>query len=90
MYFSKESTKSLNYSTGYWSGKYDKNCFMFLADVALGKYYIPRSSSDGPFPKKGYDSTYADPQKGTSGLLNSEIIVYDTKRVNLVYLVEFN
>lgn len=87
-YFSDQSTKSLNYAYGgVWdSGPRDSNCFMFLADVALGKYYVPRSSFSGTCPK-GYDSTFA--KAGASGVMNNEMIVYSTDRVNIKRLVEF-
>lgn len=85
VYFSSESTKSLNYSYGYWGGGRDNNPFMFLADVAMGKYYVPSSSGYG-FPKKGYDSTWA---KAGTCVMNHEMIVYDVSQCNLTYLVEF-
>jgi len=85
VYFSSESTKSLNYSYGYWGGNRDRNPFMFLADVAMGKYYAPSSSGYG-FPKKGYDSTWA---KAGSCVMNHEMIVYKVNQCNLTYLVEF-
>lgn len=86
-YFSSESSKSLNYSYGYWSGRgTSNNCFMFLADVAMGNYYIP-SSSTSQRPPKGYDSYFAKP--GKSGVMNTEMIVGRTSQVNLKYLVEF-
>lgn len=88
VYFSDQSTKSLNYAYGYWdrSGGYDNNCFMFLANVAMGKYYVP----PGPFSggcKSGYDSTWAQAHK--SGVGNNEMIVYRLDQLNLNYLVEF-
>jgi poly [ADP-ribose] polymerase len=46
VYFSNQSTKSLNYSQGYWSGARDNNCYMFRADVAMGRPYTP-SGADG-------------------------------------------
>jgi poly [ADP-ribose] polymerase len=88
LYFSDQATKSLNYSCGYWDNNFVNKCFMFLCDVALGKYYIPKNISDGPFPKPGYDSTFA--QGGKSGVLNNEFIIPRTSMVNLVYLVEFS
>jgi poly [ADP-ribose] polymerase len=88
VYFSDQSTKSLNYAYGYWnSGSgYDNNCFMLLADVAMGKSYIPK----GPFSSfpKGYDSCYAI--GGQSGVQNNEMIVYDTDQFDLTYLCEFD
>jgi poly [ADP-ribose] polymerase len=86
VYYSDQSTKSLNYACGYWGGSYEKNCFMFLADVAMGKEYIP-SGPDSNLPKPGYDSTYAI--GGRSGVQNNEMIVYKLSQGNLRYLVEF-
>ena len=88
VYFSDISTKALNYATNFWGsgGKVDRT-FMFLADVAMGKMYIPTSWSSGPFPKSGYDSTFA--QSGKSGVHNNEMIVYNLNQCNVVYLVEF-
>lgn len=88
-YFAPASTKSLNYASGgVWSNKVWNKCWMFLGQVSLGNYYVPNSSSDGPFPKKGYDSVWAKVGK-TRGLLNDECIVYDTAQCNLIYLCEF-
>lgn len=87
IYFSDQSSKSLNYSTGYWTGKNEaKRVFMFLADVGMGNYYVPRSSMQ--LIPKGYDSFFA--QAGKSSVMNNEIIVPRTGMCNLVYLVEFS
>lgn len=87
VYFSDQSTKSLNYASGYWSGTREDHCFMLLNDVAMGKYYTP----NGPFSggcKKGYDSTYA--KAGRSGVQNNEMIVYRTGQIRPKYLCEFS
>lgn len=86
LYFSDQSTKSLNYAYGYWGGgARDNNCYMFLADVGMGKHYTP------PRPLQripaGYDSCYA--VGGKSGVMNNEMIVYRTSQANLKYLIEF-
>ena len=87
LYFSDQATKSLNYSYGYWDGSAkDNNCFMFLADVAMGKSHTPSGPSSN-FPYKGSDSTFAKADK--SGVMNNEMIVYRTSQANLRYLVEF-
>lgn len=93
VYFSDQSTKALNYATGYWSGTNEANSFMFLADVAMGKTYTPtghgsRYYGRGNYPVSGYDSTFA--KAGQSGVINNEMIVYSKSRCNLVYLVEFS
>jgi len=91
VYASDQSTKALNYATSFWGGKDEGRYFMFLLDMAMGKYYTPQSSGwgrvDGAYPKKGYDSTFA--KAGASGVMNNEMIVYNIDQVNLVYLVEF-
>ena len=90
VYFSPtKSSKSLNYSYGYWDGKSRDNfCFLFLADVAMGKSYVPSGRGDGNYPKRGFDSVWAKESK--SGVMNDECIVYETNQCNLKYLVEFS
>jgi len=88
IYTTDQSTKALNYSYGYWgNNSRDNNCFMFMCKVAMGKYYVPRTSYES-LPKTGFDSTYAQANK--SGVINNEMIVYRTSQVDLQYLVEFN
>jgi poly [ADP-ribose] polymerase len=86
IYGSDISTKALNYAYGYWSGGRNDNCYMFLVDFAMGKYYTPRGAT-GRLPRPGYDSTYA--KEGVSGVYNNEMIVYNTNQINPVYLVLF-
>lgn len=87
LYFSDQSTKSLNYSYGYWGhGGYDSNCFMFLCDVAMGKVYTPTCSGNAQRP--GYHSCFA--KAGYSGVQNNEMIVYDINQAALRYLCEFH
>lgn len=90
VYFSDQSTKSLNYATGYWGGGNSQRSFMLLNDVAMGKEFIPKSSGDlrGGKPPKGYDSTFA--KAGTSGVMNNEMIVYNTNQIKPTYLCEFS
>jgi poly [ADP-ribose] polymerase len=87
VYFSDQSTKSMNYSSGYWSGESTNRCFMFLADVALGKSFTPKSTYDSPFFRPGYDSVFA--KGGQSGVLNNEFVIPRVSQCNLVYLCEF-
>jgi poly [ADP-ribose] polymerase len=87
VYASRQSTKSLNYAYGYWGGgARDKNCFMFLVEVALGKAYVPTSRMSRP--PAGYDSL--DVQPGSCGVMNHEAIVYKTSQTNVVRLIEFS
>jgi poly [ADP-ribose] polymerase len=88
LYFSDQSTKALNYAYGYWDGAgRSANCFMFLADVAMGKAYVPSGPISRSLPMSGYDSTFAKAHK--SGVMNNEMIVYRTGQANLKYLIEF-
>lgn len=70
VYFSDQSTKSLNYSYGYWSNSKDNHCFMFLADVVMGKTFLAshkqakedlanKKIKAPVYPVKGYDSVIA-------------------------------
>lgn len=87
LYFSDQSSKSLNYSYGYWdNGTKDNNCFMFLADVAMGKSYTPSGSIKTI--SNDYNSTFAKANK--SNVMNNEMIVYDVNQANLRYLCEFS
>ncbi|MFK4132193.1 WGR domain-containing protein [Pseudomonas luteola] len=86
VYASDQSTKSLNYACGFWGGGYEPNCFMFLADFAMGRSYCPKKTYED-LPKDGYDSTYV--KGGTCGVLNNEMIVYKPSQSVIRYLVEF-
>ena len=87
LYFSDQSTKALNYATNFWNSYgSSKRIFMFLADVAMGKYYVPKGW-DNRLPKTGYDSTFAKAK--ISSVRNNEMIVYSTSQANLKYLIEF-
>lgn len=86
IYFSDQSTKSLQYASGFWTGRNEgSRIFMFLADVGMGKYYVP----DGSIHKRpdGYDSVFA--HAGKSGVANHEMIIGRPSQCNLLYLVEF-
>lgn len=91
VYFSDQSTKSLNYAGGWApgqsSGGYDGNAFMLLNDVAMGKPYHPTSYGEN-LPKPGSDSTFA--RGGTGTLRNNEMVVYSTRQINPKYLVQFS
>ena len=86
VYASSVSTKALNYATNFWgSGGDTSRTFMFLLDMAMGRYYDAKDWGSG-FPKKGYDSTWA---RAGRALRNDEMIVYRLDQVNLTHLVEF-
>jgi poly [ADP-ribose] polymerase len=94
VYFSDQSTKSLNYATGWWAGERSDKCFMFLADVAMGKAYVAKSSAE-KFPVHGYDSCFAKGGETRFSsdygrrLQNNEMIVYQTSKARIRYMVEF-
>lgn len=88
LYFSDQSTKSLNYAYGYWDGgAKDNRCYMFLADVAMGKYWHPDRKGSDLKPPTGHDSIYA--RGGQDIVQNNEMIVFRTSQAKLKYLVEF-
>lgn len=88
IYGSDISSKALNYATNFWGGGGSTSrTFMFLADFAMGKTFIPQSGYYGSYPKAGHDSTFA--KSGVSGVHNNEMIVYKTNQVTLKYLLEF-
>jgi poly [ADP-ribose] polymerase len=97
IYLSNDSTKSLGYSHGYWSGSRDNSCFMFLADVAMGSEYRTGRNYDKNYPRyarteknkfgKPFNSINVRP--GYGGVRNHEAIVWNTEQVNIKYLVEF-
>lgn len=91
VYFSNQSTKSLNYSYGYWSGRRNSHCFMFLADVVLGNSYLPTQghSAARRDAHKKHDSIFADPSN-TRDVRNNEVIVWNTDQIALRYLCEFD
>ena len=79
------STKALNYSCSYWVRRSSNRTFMFICDVAMGKFFTP-SGPCGGVPN-GYDSCWA---KGDykSGVLNDETIVYREDQIDIKYLLE--
>jgi len=86
IYGAHHSTKSLNYSTGWWSGsrnKYD-NAFLFVVKFAMGNTYIVKHHSGGP--PRGYDSLWAKSSPG--GLYNDEYIVYTLPQATITHLIE--
>lgn len=88
LYFALQSSKSLNYCDGmYWNNQKSKDnlIYMFVADIAMGNYQIPKSSTSRN-PDSGYDSYWA--KSGQSGVLNDEIIIFKNEQIKLKYLLE--
>lgn len=100
VYFSDQSTKSLNYAIGAAPGQYGRSgdgaTMMFLADVVMGREYRPttyvnvaREARTGKDSKgRPYNSIFV--RGGTSGVRNNEMIVWNTEQITLTYLCEFN
>jgi len=86
IYASSVSTKALNYATNFWgSGGDTTRTFMFLLDMAMGKYHDTKDWG-GTYPRPGTQSTWA---RSGRALKNDEMIVYRTDQVRLTHLVEF-
>jgi poly [ADP-ribose] polymerase len=87
IYASDQSTKALNYAYGYWDGgAKDDNCFMFLVEFGMGRYFTPSySTSHRP---AGYDSIFA--KAHASGVQNNEMIVPKVTQCKPKYLIEFS
>jgi poly [ADP-ribose] polymerase len=103
VYLSNQSTKSLNYSSGFWSngrsgGSSSSNCFMLLNDVAMGSEYRPTYGGfDARIPKEarttlnkfGKNFNSINVRAGHGGIRNHEAIVWNADQVRVRYLVEF-
>lgn len=100
VYFSDQSTKSLNYAVGAWSRDTGSgNPMMFLADVAMGREYrttaqdtsmsAVRAARTGK-DHKGRPHTSLFVKAGTCGVRNNEMIVWDSAAIKITYLVEFS
>jgi len=86
IYASSVSTKALNYATSFWgSGGSTDRTFMFLLDMAMGKYF-DADTWGGHYPRSGTDSTWA---RAGRALKNDEMIVYRLDQCNLTHLIEF-
>lgn len=98
VYFSDQSTKSLNYAVGVWSNNVGSgNPMMFLADVVMGREYrpttggyaVPREARTSKDDKgRSYNSIFV--RGGTCGVRNNEMIVWNTDQIKLTYLCEFS
>jgi hypothetical protein len=84
IYFATKSTKSINYCTARHGGN-----VLMLAEVAVGKFYTPRSNSEVGRAKSapsGYDSVWAIAGK-TGYIQYDEVIVYQTSQQTIRYVV---
>lgn len=86
IYGAHHSTKSLNYSTGWWSGTRNKysNSFLFIVNFSMGKAHITHHTLSSGVPH-GFDSVWA---KSGAGLYNDEYIVYTPSQSTITHLIE--
>lgn len=99
VYFSDQSTKSLNYAVGAWNRNTGTgNPMMFLSDVAMGREYRTTASDTASTAvraartgkdHKGRPHTSLFVKAGTCGVRNNEMIVWDSAAIKITYLVEF-
>jgi len=85
IYGANNSSKSLNYSTGWWAKSKNRhnNAFLFLVMFAMGKEYVTKTQVSKP--PSGYDSVWA--QRGGS-VQNDEFMVYKPEQTSISYLIE--
>lgn len=103
VYFSDQSTKSLNYAIGSAPGQRGRsdgagNPMMFLADVVMGREcrsdattsgsaLVTRSRTGADDRGRKFDSIYV--RGGNCGVMNNEMIVWRTEQIKLTHLCEF-
>lgn len=92
IYFANKAQKSIGYSSlsgSRWTNGNDNKGYLALFDVHMGKQYDVTSSNSGldqsTLNQGGYDCTFAH---AGSSLYNDEIIVYESKRCTIAYIVE--
>jgi poly [ADP-ribose] polymerase len=90
IYLADSSTKSLNYSSGFWGGARNNNCFLFIVKAKLGKQLkMYGTGYDAPqqCKRKGCDSAW-----GVKGnyLIHNEFIVYTIQQARITHIVEIN
>lgn len=91
IYFSDQSTKSLNYSQGYWNRTHSDHCFMFSADVVMGNELRPSARTSAELRRYDGKAFHSINVKGgTCGVVNNEMIQRDTAAIKLAYLCEFD
>jgi poly [ADP-ribose] polymerase len=98
VYLSDQSSKSLRYSHGSWSGTRQDHCYMLAADVAMGRELrtgpgddrnevVRRMRQGEGTGRRRYDSLVVS--AGTCGVINNEMIVPDSGQILLKYVCEF-
>ena len=80
------STKSLNYSTDYWSGNRYDNAFLFITGFSMGNVLETCTSMPNGLP---WGSIYhVIDTKAGGGLSNDEHIVYDLSQATIAPLID--
>jgi poly [ADP-ribose] polymerase len=90
VYLSDQSSKSLNYATGFWRGASSTRPSMLLADVVMGHELRPtsRTGLESKMASGRYQSISV--RGGTCGVVNNEMVVRDTAQIRLRYLCVFS
>jgi hypothetical protein len=94
IYFSDDWKKAADYTNAQGSTEVGRkgavrgrNAFLFLADVVLGRSFIPKSVQGFAKPPKGHHSVFG--KADHSGVDDNEFVVYKADQSRLRYLVEF-
>jgi poly [ADP-ribose] polymerase len=92
IYTSSQFFKSLNYSSisnSYWSKGNDRIGYLFVNDVLMGNPLLVSCSGNYNLNNiKPHHSVWAI--GGMSGVINDEMMVYNTSQINQRYLLEFD
>lgn len=84
IYFAPNSSKSMNFAG--LSSAYGGDRYLLVADVALGRCFVPSTTGSWREPPSGYDSIWA--QHGKSGINNyDEYVVFRPEMQTIRYLV---
>ncbi|MDB6425935.1 WGR domain-containing protein [Curtobacterium sp. 20TX0008] len=90
VYLTDQSSKATGYSgTGVWGGR-DREHFLLLADVALGRTLRPAARHEALRPDVHRRYNAIDVRGGTCGVRNNETIVWDLNQINIRYLLELH
>lgn len=102
VYFSDQSTKSLNYAIGRAPGQHGRsaagNPMMLLADVVMGREcrsdfaatgsaLVLRSRTGTDAKGRPFHSLFV--RGGHCGVRNNEMVIWNTEQIKLTYLCEF-
>jgi hypothetical protein len=90
-YFSSNSSKSINYCSirnSYWAKGNDDKAYMFISNTSLGNPHIATHMFN--YSAKNITPKHCVWAKGgQSGVINDEMILFDTNQFSLKYILEF-